>query len=551
MQPLAPPALKTMLAAGGEVALIDLREEGVFAQRHLLFARSLPLSRLELSFARLVPRRATRVVLCDDNDDLAERAGKILACAGYTNLFALAGGVASWEAAGFPLFSGVNVPSKAFGEFVEHTRGTPSIGAEELAALMRDKADLVVLDSRPFDEYQRVSIPTAVNVPGAELVLRVRDLAPSPETTVVVNCAGRTRSIIGAQSLINAGVPNKVAALRNGTMGWSLAGLTCDRGKTRRAPGPSSEALAWAKAAAQEVARRFGITRIDRPTLARLRADAARTLYLFDVRDPDEYAAGHVAGALSAPGGQLVQATDAYIGTLGARVVLVDEAEVRALMTASWLRQMGFADVFVLAEAGAETEAPAAPLLGEPQPRELAIDCADLAALLARDAATVVDLSLSRDYRAAHIPGAWFAIRSRLAQALAKIPLRGTLVLTSEDGVLAGLAARDTCRPRESGDPVHTDSAVITGSRLPRFALGRDDSVVEVRWLDGGNAAWRAAGHPLTDADPRMADEAIDVWLKPYERPHDTTQAMRDYLAWEVDLPARVAADGTARFMKV
>src|SRR6516225_9422817 len=344
MQPLAPPALKTMLAAGGEVALIDLREEGVFAQRHLLFARSLPLSRLELSFARLVPRRATRVVLCDDNDDLAERAGKILACAGYTNLFALAGGVASWEAAGFPLFSGVNVPSKAFGEFVEHTRGTPSIGAEELAALMRDKADLVVLDSRPFDEYQRVSIPTAVNVPGAELVLRVRDLAPSPETTVVVNCAGRTRSIIGAQSLINAGVPNKVVALRNGTMGWSLAGLTCDRGKTRRAPGPSSEALAWAKAAAQEVARRFGITRIDRPTLARLRADAARTLYLFDVRDPDEYAAGHVAGALSAPGGQLVQATDAYIGTLGARVVLVDEAEVRALMTASWLRQMGFAD---------------------------------------------------------------------------------------------------------------------------------------------------------------------------------------------------------------
>ena len=551
MQPLAPPALKTMLAAGGEVALIDLREEGVFAQRHLLFARSLPLSRLELSFARLVPRRATRVVLCDDNDDLAERAGKILACACYTNLFALAGGVASWEAAGFPLFSGVNVPSKAFGEFVEHTRGTPSIGAEELAALMRDKADLVVLDSRPFDEYQRVSIPTAVNVPGAELVLRVRDLAPSPETTVVVNCAGRTRSIIGAQSLINAGVPNKVAALRNGTMGWSLAGLTCDRGKTRRAPGPSSEALAWAKAAAQEVARRFGITRIDRPTLARLRADAARTLYLFDVRDPDEYAAGHVAGALSAPGGQLVQATDAYIGTLGARVVLVDEAEVRALMTASWLRQMGFADVFVLAEAGAETEAPAAPLLGEPQPRELAIDCADLAALLARDAATVVDLSLSRDYRAAHIPGAWFAIRSRLAQALAKIPLRGTLVLTSEDGVLAGLAARDTCRPRESGDPVHTDSAVITGSRLSRFALGRDDSVVEVRWLDGGNAAWRAAGHPLTDADPRMADEAIDVWLKPYERPHDTTQAMRDYLAWEVDLPARVAADGTARFMKV
>jgi rhodanese-related sulfurtransferase len=522
MHPLTPPAVKAMLADGGEVALVDLREEGVFAERHLLFARCVPLSRIELNFARLVPRRGTRIVLCDDADDLTERAAKILARAGYTNLFQLAGGVAAWEAAGFPLFSGVNVPSKAFGEFVEHTRATPSIGAEELAALLRDGADLVVLDSRPFDEYQRVSIPSAVNVPGAELVLRVRDLAPFPDTTVVVNCAGRTRSIIGAQSLINAGVPNKVVALRNGTMGWSLAGLTCDRGKARRAAAPSREALAWAKPAAAAVARRFAIARIDGATLERFRADDARTLYLFDVRDPDEYAAGHVAGSRSAPGGQLVQATDAYVGTLGARVVLVDDAEVRALMTASWLKQMGFADVFVLAEAGTETAAPAVPLLGDPPPPELRIDCAGLAALIARDAATVVDLSLSRDYRAAHIFGAWFAIRARLAQALPKIPLRGTLVLTSEDGVPAGLAAREA-------------------QALTHHA---------VRWLDGGNAAWRAAGYPLTDAEPRLADEPIDLWLKPYERPHDTTQAMRDYLAWEVDLPARIAADGTARFMK-
>jgi rhodanese-related sulfurtransferase len=369
---------------------------------------------------------------------------------------------------------------------------------------------------------------------------------------VNVKYSGRNPINIGAQSLINAGVPNKVLALRNGTMGWSLAGYTCDRGKARRAAAPSREALAWAQAAAAQVAQRFGIERIDRAALERFRADTARTLYLFDVRDPDEYAAGHVAGARSAPGGQLVQATDAYIGTLGARVVLVDEGEVRAVMTASWLKQMGFADVFVLAEAGAETAVPATPLLGDPPPRELAIDCTGLVALLARDAAAVIDLSLSRDYRAAHIPGAWFAIRARLKETLTPAPsppspassgglewghwrgtgrlereLRGTLVLTSEDGVLAGLAAREV------------------------EALRLTDSSEQVRWLEGGNAAWRAAGHPLTDAEPRLADEPIDTWLKPYERPHDTTQAMRDYLAWEVDLPARIAADGTARFMKV
>src|SRR5215813_13961692 len=247
------PALKAILADGQELALIDLREELIFSQNHLLFARSVPLSRLELNFARLVPRRRTRIVLCDDADGLAERAAEILDRAGYTNLHALAGGVAAWAKAGFELFSGVNVPSKAFGEFVEHASATPSISPEELQGLMDARSDIVVLDSRPFDEYQRVSIPTAVNVPGAELVLRIRDLAPSPQTTVVVNCAGRTRSIIGAQSLINAGVPNKVVALRNGTMGWTLAGLTCENGQARRAPQVSRAGLAFAKARAEEV----------------------------------------------------------------------------------------------------------------------------------------------------------------------------------------------------------------------------------------------------------------------------------------------------------
>src|SRR5262249_9388737 len=153
------------------LALVDLREELVFSQGHLLFARSLPLSRLELKFARLVPRRGTRIVLCDDADGLCERAAQIPPRAGPTKLHALHGGAAGRAEAGFELFSGVNVPSKAFGEFVEHASATPSIDAAELERLMRERSDIVVLDSRPFDEYQRVSIPTAVNVPGAELVL--------------------------------------------------------------------------------------------------------------------------------------------------------------------------------------------------------------------------------------------------------------------------------------------------------------------------------------------------------------------------------------------
>jgi rhodanese-related sulfurtransferase len=523
MRAIDPQTLKAMLGDGAELALVDVREELIFSQSHLLWARSIPLSRLELNFARLVPRRSTRIVLCDDDDGLAERTAKILGTGGYGDIARLQGGVKAWADAGYELFSGVNVPSKAFGEYIEHECGTPNISADELHAMMRGGADMVVLDSRPLDEFRRVSIPTATNVPGAELVLRVHDLAPSAATTVVVNCAGRTRSIIGAQSLINAGIPNKVVALRNGTMGWNLAGLTCDSGKDKRASAPSDQGLAAANAAATRVAQRFGVEHIDRATLERWSSEAnERTLYVFDVRDPQDYAAGHVAGTISAPGGQLVQATDQYVGTLGARIVLVDDAGVRAVMTASWLKQMGLRDVFVLVERGTETKPPAFAILGTLATPEKTIDCAALATLLERGEATVIDLAPSPQYRKGHIPGAWFAIRSRLGEALAKIariPVRGTLVLTCEDGVLASLAV--------------ADAAALTTH--------------DVRCLAGGTAAWQSAGQPLSQ-ELRMADDAIDVWLKPYERSGDTRGAMSEYLSWEVDLIERIARDGTYHF---
>jgi rhodanese-related sulfurtransferase len=517
--PVSPTALRGMLDDGSELALIDVRQELIFSQGHLLLARSAPLSRLELKFAALVPRRSTRIVLCDDNDGLVERAAAVLARNGYSDLRILAGGVGAWAAAGFELFTGVNVPSKAFGAFIEHEDGTPSIAADELARLIGKDTDLVILDSRPFDEYARVSIPGATNVPGAELVLRARDLAPSPDTMVVVNCAGRTRSIIGAQSLINAGLPNKVVALRNGTMGWNLAGLTCDSGKSRRAPQVTREQLAWAKSAAQRVAQACGVERIDRARLEALGRDQNRTLYVFDVRDPAEYEKGHMAGATSAPGGQLVQATDQYIGTLGARVVLLDDLEVRAAMTGSWLRQMGFAEVFLLAEAGDETGWPAVPMLENETRRDAAIEAKALADLLSRNAATVLDLALSRNYLAGHIPGAWFAIRTRLARVLEKMAVGATLVLTCEDGTLAALAVAEA------------------------------ESLIDrpVRFLQGGNAAWQAAGQPLS-TEAKMADEAVDQWRKPYERSGDSKAAMQEYLTWEVDLLPRIKRDGSLQF---
>jgi rhodanese-related sulfurtransferase len=513
--------LRERLRAGGEIAIVDAREERSFHERHLLMASCLPLSRLELLAAGLLPRRSAPIVVCDAGEGLAERAAARLSEGGYTDASVLAGGVAAWEGAGFPVYSGVHVPSKAFAEVVEHEYRTPWITAEELAERRQRREPMAIFDSRSYEEYHSNSIPGAISVPGAELVYRFQELVPSQDTFVVVNCGGRTRSIIGAQSLIDAGVPNRVVSLKDGTMAWHLAGLGVVAGATGRAPEVSAEGVAAARQRADTVARRYGVAAIDRATLAEWQRDAdRRTLYVLDVRDPAEYRAGHLPGAAMAPGGQLVQETDSWLGVWGARVVLVDDTGVRARMTASWLKRMGW-DAAVLNGAFESVElqrgTPASrsgmfPLSG---PEPAAIRPTELNA----NSAVVVDLALSRHHREGHIPGAWFAIRARLAEALGKLPQQGELVLTSEDVTTARFAAAELRAHRP------------------------------VKVLAGGTAAWKAAGLPLDTGMGPLASEPDDVSVSARDRPPaERERYMREYLAWEVDLVNQIARDADCRF---
>jgi rhodanese-related sulfurtransferase len=474
-----------------------------------------------------VPRRAAPVVLCDGGDGLAERAAGILARFGYADVAVLDGGVAAWGEAGFALFEGIHVPSKAFGEFVEATYGTPHVTADDLMRLGAAGRKLVVLDSRPMSEYRQMSIPGGIDVPGAELVHRVRDLAPEPETLVVVNCAGRTRSIIGAQSLINAGVSNPVVALENGTMGWTLAGYQLEHGQDRVSPPLTEAARAWAKAAAARVAARFGVRTVGHDALARWRQEAeARTLYVCDVRLPEEYEAGHLPDALCTPGGQLVQATESYLGTRGARVVLVDDDGVRATMTASWLIQMGWREICVLRD-GLRGELESGPqrleVLGlDDDVIEAALEPITLGRMTESDAVRILDLADSRTYAAGHVPGAWWLTRARLEEDLAQVPPAPAYVLTSPDGTLARLALAD---------------------------VGRLISA-PVQVLAGGTEAWRAAGLELQTGTDRLAGAPDDVvYLRPYDRPPEqAAQAMREYLRWETTLVSQLERDGTLPF---
>ncbi|WPH19290.1 rhodanese-related sulfurtransferase [Variovorax paradoxus] len=532
--PLLPfAAVRARLLARDETALLDVREEDPFAQEHPLWAANLPLSRIEIEAWRRIPRRDTFIVLYGTHNgvDLAPLAARTLAALGYTNLHLLEGGLEGWRAAGGELFRDVNVPSKSFGELVEHERHTPSLSAPEVKALVEGQANVVVLDARRFDEYRTMSIPSATSVPGAELVLRVRELAPDPATQVIVNCAGRTRSIIGTQSLVNAGIPNPVAALRNGTIGWKLAGQVLDHGADRKAPAAVSDAhRAQAQVDARRVADKAGVRRIALDALHTLEAPG-RTVYRFDVRTPEEYEAGHLPGFASAPGGQLVQETDHQVPVRGARIVLADDDGVRASMSASWLAQMGWEayvpDTVPPASAFTETAAPppACPSAAAAVPE---ISPTELAALLKQQIGTaVIDVTTSANYVKRHIPGAWYAIRAQLAGAIdAVIPASQRYVLTCGSSLLARYAAADL--------------------RLLLDARGQRD--VEVLVLAGGNSAWFAEGLEAESGETRLATPRTDRYRRPYEGTDAPTEAMQAYLDWEFGLVAQLARDGTHHF---
>ena len=360
---VSPSQIRTALLLREEIALLDVRHEAAFATGHPLFAANMAAGRIALEAEARMPRKDVPIVIYDDGEGLVGAAADHLKVLGYSNVRQLDGGLQGWRSAGYELFQDVNSYAKAFGELVEARRHTPSLAAEEVSTLIASGANIQILDVRRFDEYATMNIPGSISVPGAELVLRAGRVAPDSETMIIVNCAGRTRSIIGTQSLINAGVTNKVRALRNGTIGWTLAKQNLEHGSVRRG---EIGAIAGGEANARDVAYRAGVRHIGFKEMAALQSQADRTLYRFDVRSEEEYTAGHLAGFRHYAGGQLVQEVDMAAPVRGARIVLTDNRSVRADMTASWLAQMGW-ETCVL-EGGYDSALEIGPPLAIPKP---------------------------------------------------------------------------------------------------------------------------------------------------------------------------------------
>jgi rhodanese-related sulfurtransferase len=518
--------LRTLLEARTDLVLADASEGNAYTGGHISVAVPVPASEVELRLPTLAPRPDVPIVFVSAADDgLAAQAAGLALALGYTDVRWLDGGNEAWVAAGYHLITNFSALSKALGEYVERRYHTPRLTAETLKAKIDAGENIVILDTRPFDEYQAISIPGGIDAPGPELLLRAFDQVKDPTTQVVVNCAGRTRAIIGAQTLINAGFPNPVVSLENGTTAWLLAGYEPGKGDDAVAAAPSDTNRAKAAAAGLEIAERFGVREISRTDFDAARAGAGdRSLYIFDVRTVEEYEAGHVDGSRPVPGGQLVQKTDFHIGSRNGRVILIDDADgVRARTTASWLIQLGLPDIAVyLLDPADQLTAGPAPVVSTPaEINAPTVDVEELAALLDgnQTATVVVDLEPSRQYVQVrhHIPGSTVARRSSLHRTLGLLAADAQIVFTSADGSLARLAAAEHA---------------ATGARA----------------LDGGTAAWQASGRPVGTGSAQQA-------LDPAERiPEALTLEQRRanldwYVAWGDTIVAELQRDGLVSFV--
>ncbi len=516
--------LADLLAGTSPFALIDVREAGEYNSSHIVGASLIPRRELEFRIAESAPFVGTPIVVCDDDGRRATLAARTLVALGYTDVRALGGGMNRWATERLPTEWGVNVPSKDFGERVQVENGVPEIDAVELRQRMERGDRMVILDTRTPEEYARTCIPGGRSVPNGELGLRITDLLDDvdDDTAVVINCAGRTRSIIGARLLQRMGVEN-VVGLENGTAGWALAGYELERGADRLdMPEPTDEGRAAAELFADKLAEEDGVQFIDIDELDSLIARAAsESVYLIDVRTRDEFEEGRIPGFGWFPGGQAVQRADEVAPVHNAPIVFCCDGRARAALTASWYRQMGFCEVYAVRggtelwrESGRALESGAS----GSKSMGLATLSEDVAAslrqtdIVASDA-TVIHVGLSAEFARAHIPASVWIPRGWLEiRVVNAVPDKSAaLVVTCDDGSQSALAAATLSE------------------------MGYSD----VAFLRGGMRAWQSAEGAIESGLSGVMSAPNDMLASGPERGFAD---MINYLRWEEELGHKYAA---------
>ena len=498
----------------GEVAFVDLREAGPFSEGHPLFAVPAPYSTLEARIGALVPRVQVPIILIDDGDGIAKAGAEALGAMGYGNISIIDGGAPAWSDAGYTLFKGVNVPSKTLGELAGDRWHPKIISASTLAHWQREGRRFSLFDCRPPTEFRKMTVPGAACLPNGELAQRL--LALGSEEPIVITCAGRTRSIIGALGLARVAPARAIYALENGTQGWALAGFDLEQGKKPSDfPQLSAEATAETRAHADSFLKTEAIPLVRSADIAAFLNDETRSTFLFDVRSADEATYDPLPAFTHVWSGQLVQAIDSWIGVRRSRLVLADDLGLRAGLTGFWLRLMGFeVHVVKIDDDLRAISRPDRPRMLRPPISE--IDAATALVEVRQGQARLLDLRPSWRYTAGCVAGSSWTIRPRLSRWVGA----DRLLLIGDDGPEASLGASELLR------------------------LGHQD----VALVRGGLQALRQVGATIEADEPMPLAIAIDVVSFAHGRHDSDLAASRQYLDWEQGLVSALSPVERAAF---
>ena len=528
---------KELFGGKGEFAVLDVREQEEFARGHMILASCAPLSRLECMVEDLAPCKQTPVVLVDSGVEpdipRAVRAASVLSRLGYSRLIVLEDGMEAWKKAGFMEFTGVGALGKGFGEYVEEELKLSRLGVDKIKKIIDSDTPSVVIDVRPRVQLEAMSTASSVNAPGCEIAYHFADLVPDPKATVIMSCAGDAWSAISTQTLRNAGIRNKIVTFKNGEMPLPLRSDIPVVSPKDYTALPSPQALRIARKRAERVAQKYGVAFADADQVLQWKREVhKKTLYLFDVRQPEEFSAGHIYGSRNVPGGQLMYSIDEHAAVRNARYVLIDDTEVRAVMTAHWLNQMGLPHVYVLKHGlggsgfGGRGLAygPVPPTISR-QPRVACVSAPELKIILdSSNPPLLLNIGASTVHRKAHIPGALWVTRYQLECAKQRYPQANDIVITADNEVHGAFGVADAER-------------IWPG--------------VRVRLLTGGTPAWIAAEFPVAKGMPTALCAEDDSWYTPYTAVNVESGVSSPSSKMGPGIIERIKNDGDVRFALV
>lgn len=163
--------------------IVDVRSIAEFQKKHISGAFNVPHNRI---LGAKLSKKEIFVLYCTgEGCSVSNAAADELLQNSYKHIFVLDGGLAAWEANGFPIIPAKSSEAKPF---------TPAgrVSPRDLSKRLKNDSPLI-LDARPAPEFSAGHVPGALNVPLETLESRLSELDMTRPIVVYDRLSERSR----------------------------------------------------------------------------------------------------------------------------------------------------------------------------------------------------------------------------------------------------------------------------------------------------------------------------------------------------------------------